>query len=137
MAADGRAYDTTASTYERDRRRHLAVPLKALAAARALLELSAIYPLLAATLAPTAAADDDVPAAVAGLRLVESGLLLTLPGAAAQRAHADTDGSGREEGAPLEATALKIQLGAHEVRAEITPRYCRASFMLRGYHPCR
>ena len=113
------------------------MPLKAPAAARALLELSAIYPLLAATLAPTAAADDDVPAAVAGLRLVESGLLLTLPGAAAQRAHADTDGSGREEGAPLEATALKIQLGAHEVRAEITPRYCRASFMLRGYHPCR
>ena len=70
-------------------------------AARALAELSAIYPLLAAVLAPTAAADDDVPAAVAGLRLVESGLLLTLPGAAAQRPHADTDGSGREEGAPI------------------------------------
>ena len=126
MAADSRAYDTTASTYERDRRRHLAVPLKASAAARALAELSAVYPLLAAALAPAAdggatavsgsggaaAADDDdsddsddAPAAVsavaAGLRLVESGLLLTLPGAAAQRPHADTDGSGREEGAPI------------------------------------
>ena len=126
MAADSRAYDTTASTYERDRRRHLAVPLKASAAARALAELSAVYPLLAAALAPAAdggatavsgsggaAADDDddsddsddAPAAIsavaAGLRLVESGLLLTLPGAAAQRPHADTDGSGREEGAPV------------------------------------
>ena len=126
MAADSRAYDTTASTYERDRRRHLAVPLKASAAARALAELSAVYPLLAAALAPAAdggatavsgsggaaAADDDdsddsddAPAATsavaAGLRLVESGLLLTLPGAAAQRPHADTDGSGREEGAPI------------------------------------
>ena len=128
MAADSRAYDTTASTYARDRRRHLAVPLKASAAARALAELSAVYPLLAAALAPAAdggatavsgsggaaaaAADDDdsddsddAPAAIsavaAGLRLVESGLLLTLPGAAAQRPHADTDGSGREEGAPV------------------------------------
>ena len=131
MAADSRAYDTTASTYERDRRRHLAVPLKAPAAARALQELSAVYPLLAAALAPAAAAvsgsggaaaaavsgsggpaaaaddddSDDAPAAIsavaAGLRLVESGLLLTLPGAAAQRPHADTDGSGREEGAPI------------------------------------
>ena len=103
MAADSQAYDTTASTYERDRRRHLAVPLKAPAAARALTELSAVYPLLAAALAPTAAAaNDDSEDAPAGLRLVESGLLLTLPGAAAQRSHADTDGSGREEGAPLD-----------------------------------
>jgi ectoine hydroxylase-related dioxygenase (phytanoyl-CoA dioxygenase family) len=58
---------------------------------------------------------------VDGLRLVESGVIVSLPGAVAQRPHADTDGSGREAGAPAEAPALKVQLAAHEVTATMGP----------------
>ena len=105
-------YDTTHSTHARSRRRHVAVSLSAPAVAAVLDELGALLHPLVCAAALGSGADDCPP-----LRLVESGLLVSSPGAPAQPLHADTDGGVR----PREALAFKVQLAASRVTAAMGP----------------
>ena len=112
--ATGAAYETTNSTFAPHRRRHLAVSLQApsvLAALRAVGQV--LHPLVCAALLGTSSGEcGDV-----ALRLVESGMLVSAPGAVAQPIHSDTNGAHW----PLEARALKCQVGAMEVTAPMGP----------------
>ena len=112
--ATGAAYETTNSTFAPHRRRHLAVSLQApsvLAALRAVGQV--LHPLVCAALLGTSSGKcGDV-----ALRLVESGMLVSAPGAVAQPIHSDTNGAHW----PLEARALKCQVGAMEVTAPMGP----------------
>jgi tetratricopeptide (TPR) repeat protein len=112
--ATGAAYETTNSTFAPHRRRHLAVSLQApsvLAALRAVGQV--LHPLVCAALLGTSPGEcGDV-----ALRLVESGMLVSAPGAVAQPIHSDTNGAHW----PLEARALKCQVGAMEVTAPMGP----------------
>jgi tetratricopeptide (TPR) repeat protein len=112
--ATGAAYETTNSTFAPHRRRHLAVSLQApsvLAALRAVGQV--LHPLVCAALLGTSPGEcGDV-----ALRLVESGMLVSAPGAGAQPIHSDTNGAHW----PLEARALKCQVGAMEVTAPMGP----------------
>ena len=112
--ATGAAYETTNSTFAPHRRRHLAVSLQApsvLAALRAVGQV--LHPLVCAALLGTSPGEcGDV-----ALRLVESGMLVSAPGAVAQPIHSDTNGAHW----PMEARALKCQVGAMEVTAPMGP----------------
>ena len=112
--AAGAAYETTNTTFAPHRRRHLAVSLQApavLAALRAVGQV--LHPLVCAALLGTSPGEcGDV-----ALRLVESGMLISTPGAVAQPIHSDTNGAHW----PAEARALKCQVGAMEVTAPMGP----------------
>lgn len=101
-------HDTTSSTFENHRRLHVAIPLRHPPVAAALSSASAVlFPLLANVMGVSA----QQPA-----RILESGVLLSRPGAPAQRTHADTDQA--EVGGPF----LKVQFGSaaiHEVMGPI------------------
>ena len=110
-SSEGR-YDTTNTTQTNRGRRHVAVPLRLPAVAAVLDSLApSLQPLLCAALEPTSEACD-------ALRIVESGLLTSSPGARAQPLHTDT----AQSASPHEARALKLQLGgAADISADMGP----------------
>ena len=97
--------ETTSSTYAARKRRHLAVSLRSDEVVDALRHLaSSLLPLLCAATSATSELEEGSRCT---LRLVESGLIVSSPGAAAQPLHSDTDGSATSR----EARTFKLQIG--------------------------
>ena len=104
-------YETTNTTLTNSGRRHVAVPLHLPAVSAA---LDALAPLLQPLLCGVLQRGKETCGA---LRIVESGLLTSSPGAPAQPLHTDTP----KGGPPQEAPALKVQLSGAEISADSVP----------------
>ena len=109
------SYDTTNTTLSPVRRRHVAVSLRELPVTEALAQLArVVWPVACHALAgdsdnSSCAGSDD------SLRIIESGLLVSEPGAAAQQLHTDTSHQAEE------ASVLKIQVAAIAIDESMGP----------------
>lgn len=112
-----RAHDTSSSTLAHTLRRHVAVSLRLPALKAA---FAAVAPLMLPLLCDALHSDAETTTndGKCELRIVESGLLTSLPGAVAQPLHTDTPQSTRHES---QARVFKVQLGAMPIAAAMGP----------------
>ena len=133
QSGDGSStYDTSNSTLAKENRRHVAISLRTPALIRALDALApVVMPLLCRVLCPAGNVGSDAEGAApadgqgeaplpgcscSSLRVVESGLLTSWPGAREQPLHTDTSSHVRHE-----ARALKLQLGVTDITRDMGP----------------
>jgi hypothetical protein len=130
-ARRGKAYETTNTTLARHGRRHFALSLYSPPVHTAVTAVAmSLHPLLCHTFghgdATPAARDPEKEVELENehrikycdaIRLVESGVLISTPGAPAQPLHTDTDAAHQW----LEASAIKIQIAVRRVTKAMGP----------------